>query len=278
MVLATKMDKVCIVMSVYGKDCPSALSAALHSLRSQTYKNIQLCICKDGQLSTELESVIKNHMNEQFNTVVLSNSKNLGLAKSLNKIIDYIMSNVPSVKYLARMDSDDIAYPDRIEKQVNYMKVHGLDVCGSFCREFGASYSLNEKKVPVTHDNIVELAVTRCPFIHPTVVFDVNVFKSQVRYPENTVFTEDMALWFMIIEKGFKLGNVPLVLLDYRLNEDTVKRRLGFNKGVSELKLRLRFMVRNKTYSLASVLKILLRLPFHILPVPLVKLLYKYAR
>ncbi|HGS4434222.1 TPA: glycosyltransferase [Vibrio cholerae] len=272
------MDKVCIAMSVYGKDCPNALRAALQSLRMQTYKNIQLYICKDGELSVELETVINIHINKQSDTIVLCNSKNLGLAISLNKIIDHIISNVPSAKYLARMDSDDIAYPERIEKQVEYMKAHSLDVCGSFCREFGASYSLSEKKVPVIHNDIVHLAVSRCPFIHPTVVFDINIFKSKIRYPENTTFTEDMALWLIIIEKGFKLGNIPVVLLDYRLGEDTVKRRLGFNKGISELKLRLSYMARNKIYSLPSLFKVLLRLPFHILPVSLVKFLYKYAR
>ncbi|HAU8253643.1 TPA: glycosyltransferase [Vibrio vulnificus] len=272
------MKNVCIFMSVYGKDCPVALDAALDSICNQTYPNIEIFICKDGQLTEALEDIILKFVRTSIDVTVLSNPENIGLAKSLNKIIDHVLSREHIPDFFARMDSDDIAYPQRIEEQILYMEENRLDVCGSYCREFGATYALDKKMVPTLNNDIVNMAVSRCPFVHPTVVFHAEVFISGVRYPENTVFSEDMALWFILIKEGFSLGNIPKVLLDYRLNEDTVKRRLGVAKGFSEFKLRWKYMISSKQYSFANVTKLCLRLPFHILPVYLVKILYKYAR
>ena len=272
------MEKVCILMSVYGKDCPESLHKALCSLEEQTYKNIDIYIYKDGEVSKELDDTINIHLMNNKRIFVIHNASNKGLAISLNNLIDYILLHVADVKYFARMDSDDICRLDRIERQIKYMSDFNLHVCGSFCKEFGASYALNEKKVPIQHSDIINAAITHCPFIHPTVIFEASVFKQGVRYPTDTGFTEDMALWFLLIERKYKLGNIPEVLLDYRLNENTVKRRLGLNKGISEFKLRLNYMIKTREYSLRNFSFLLLRLPFHILPVSLVKLLYKYAR
>lgn len=176
------------------------------------------------------------------------------------------------------MDSDDISYPKRIEKQIIFMKENHLSVCGSYCKEFGSSYALNEKKVPVEHSDIYEASILKCPFIHPTVVFNSLVFKSGIRYPTDTSFTEDMALWFLIMENKFRVGNLPEVLLDYRLTEDTVKRRLGYKKGLSEFSLRFKYMIRLKRFSLIKLMLLFLRFPFHVMPVGLVKIIYRYCR
>lgn len=271
------MDKVVFIMSVYKNDVAQDLYSSLLSIKNQTYKNTSLCLCKDGPLPNELEMVIDNFKKEYNDVHIIVNNHNLGLAKSLNNMIDYVI-NRTGAKYIARMDSDDRSRNNRIETQVEYIKKHGLHVCGSFCKEFGASYALDIKSVPIKNDDIYDTAISRCPFIHPTVVFDKEVFQLGVRYPEDTSFTEDMALWFKLIEKKMRLGNVPEVLLDYRLNENTIKRRLGWKKGYCEFILRLEYMVRLNRVSFLNCIKILTRLPFHLMPVFIIKLLYKYGR
>lgn len=270
------MSKVCVIMSVYKNDNNLSFYAALDSINSQTHRDVIVYLCKDGPLPKELEDTLAL-FSEKLNMSVFSNQVNIGLAASLNILIDEAIKD-KSIKYIARMDSDDVAYPERIEEQVKYMINNNIQLCGSFCREFGASYALTEKQVPVEQEEIVKSAVTRCPFIHPTVVFDVEVFKDGVRYPEDTVFTEDMALWLKLIRLGVRMGNCPKVLLDYRINENTVKRRLGWGKGVSEFKLRYNHMKLTQSYSIGNIVKLFMRLPFHILPASAVKLMYKYGR
>ncbi len=113
-----------------------------------------------------------------------------------------------------------------------------MDVCGTSCHEFGASFSLDEKHLPKGHDQLVEFSITRCPFIHPTVMFRSSVFEKGHRYPTNTSLTEDMALWFQLLKSGCVFANLNDVLLDYRLNENTINRRHGIGKAFSEIRIR----------------------------------------
>ncbi|MEZ9668127.1 glycosyltransferase [Vibrio breoganii] len=271
------MDKANVIMSVYKGDSPISLKQALESMVNQTYGNLGIYICQDGFVSNDLKNVINNYLEKYSNIHLIENSTNRGLAKSINRLIDLLLKD-DNNKYFVRMDADDISLKERVSIQINYMKENQINVCGSYCKEFGASYALSEKKVPITHQEILLKSVTNCPFIHPTVVFDRTVFESGIRYPEDTVFTEDMALWFILIEARYKLGNIPEVLLEYRLTEDTVERRLGWHKGYNEFQLRMRYMISNRTFSLINFIKIFARLPFHILPISLAKLLYRYAR
>ncbi len=271
------MDRVCVIMSVYQSDPLDALIQSLDSMMCQTYLNLDIYLCQDGPVPFNIESVLNEYSKKYPNFHVIKNDINIGLARSLNKVIDFVLLKTDA-KYFVRMDSDDISLPDRVEKQITYMKANRLQVCGSFCKEFGASYALPLKRVPIKHEDIVKRAVTNCPFIHPTVVFERKVFEEGLRYPEDTVYTEDMALWFLIIKSGYFMGNISEVLLEYRLTEDTVLRRLGWKKGYSEFSLRVKYMMENGELTLSNCLKVLARLPFHVLPVSLIKMLYKYAR
>lgn len=61
-------------------------------------------------------------------------------------------------------------------------------------------------------------------------MFRSSVFKDGIRYPLDTRYTEDIALWLCLLDKGYCFHNLPKVLLDYRINEDTFSRRRGFKK------------------------------------------------
>ncbi|WP_228003370.1 glycosyltransferase [Vibrio parahaemolyticus] len=268
------MKESCIIMSVYKNDNLEYLKDAIDSLLNQTYNSFHICICKDGPLPKDIDSVLEEYNKNIDEFTLLSNKNNEGLAKSLNKLIDYVMT-FDEVKYIVRMDSDDISRKNRLERQIDYINKNKLDVCGAFCREFGASYSMDLKVVPLTNKDIIVSSIDRCPFIHPTVIFRDIVFRNGLRYPEDTSFTEDMALWYKIIESGYITGNIPEVLLDYRLNEDTIIRRLGWAKGVSEFSIRYKYIRENHLLSVVSFLKVFSRLFFHFLPVPIIKYLFK---
>ncbi|HAH3167827.1 TPA: glycosyl transferase, partial [Escherichia coli] len=76
----------------------------------------------------------------------------------------------------------------------------------------------------------------------------------------------------------YHLANINEVLLDYRLNEDAVKRRKGLYKALSEFTIRINHMRTMNRHSPKNFLFISLRLIFHILPLPIIKILYKFAR
>lgn len=270
--------KVAVIMSVYISDQLPNIKLAVNSILQQEYINIVLYIYLDGPVDNDVEQYMR-FIDERFSSILLIKNKfNKGLACALNALIDEVMSN-ENICYIARMDSDDISRPERISRQVKFLEENQVDVVGGYCREFGSTFSLNKKMVPLEHHEIVKFSITRCPLIHPTVMFRREVFISKsVRYPESTKFTEDMALWFLMLSKGFKFANIPQVLLDYRLSEDTVKRRKGLDKCISEVKLRTKYMFLLKEVSLYNIVIISSRFVFHLMPSDAMKYLYLKLR
>lgn len=266
----------CIIMSVYFSDSVLYFKQAIDSLLDQTYP-VDIYIFVDGDISLTLRKVLETY-SQCSNVFIFYNIDNIGLAKGLNKLIDeFVISS--DYKYVARMDSDDISRPNRIEKQINFFEDNeNIDVLGTSCREFGASFSLDEKHLPKTHRELLNFSITRCPFIHPSVMFRVSVFKKGFRYPENTILTEDMAFWFLLLRNGFHFANINEILLDYRLNEDTIHRRKGLKKAMSEINVRAHNMILLKQVNLKNIALIGARVVFHLMPSSLVKFAYKKAR
>ncbi len=112
-------------MSVYNGDM--YLKEAIESILNQTFTDFEFLIINDGSIDKS-EKVIKSYSDKRIR--YYKNSKNLGLAASLNKGV-----GLSKAKYLARMDGDDVSYPNRLEKQVNFMDVNPeIDVCGTWVK------------------------------------------------------------------------------------------------------------------------------------------------
>ncbi|HAS1027094.1 glycosyltransferase [Enterobacter cloacae] len=267
--------KLAVIMSIYKSDDPEALRVALDSLINQTYP-CDIFVYQDGEIPLALTSVIQDYVdNCQIKLTFCPVNK--GLAHGLNTLINEVLQG--DYIYIARMDSDDISRPKRLSEQVSYLEKNPqVDICGTFCQEFGSTYALTEKRLPKAHEDLVKFSIARCPFIHPTVMFRRRVFEKGHRYPTHTTYTEDMALWFALINAGFKLGNVDKVLLDYRLTEDTILRRRGFKKSISEVKLRVKYMMLLKMLTLKNVMLITSRVIFHLLPVSFMRFMYRNMR
>lgn len=266
---------ISIIMSVYKYDSPKKLRVAINSILNQTTK-CDLLIYQDGEIPIELSDVLNEYL-VRNDIQLFSNLINKGLAFGLNCLINKSLEK--GYEYIARMDSDDISRPERIKKQVEFfIKNPDVEVLGTSCCEFGASFALDEKHLPKTHEELLNFSITRCPFIHPSVMFRSSVFEKEFRYPENTVLTEDMALWFLLLNNGFKFANINEILLDYRLNENTINRRKGFKKAMSEINIRTKNMISLKQVNIKNISLIGARIVFHLMPSFLVKLAYKKAR
>ncbi|MBQ0654065.1 glycosyltransferase [Proteus mirabilis] len=269
--------EIAIIMSVYKNDKLLYIQQAVESILNQKNVNYLFFMHLDGKVN----SVVMDYLNklQHSNKIILSQSiLNNGLSNSLNYLIDKVLI-IPNIKYIARMDSDDISLPERLSKQVRFLENHpNIDVLGTACKEFGSSFSLEKKFLPSHHDDLVKYSICRCPFIHPTVMFRRKVFDDGNRYPTHTTFTEDMAFWLELIYKGYKLHNLPDVLLQYRLEDNTMHRRKGLSKAKSEFSLRMGYMFLLNQVSLKNILLISSRYIFHLLPPSIMSKAYKYLR
>ena len=115
------IKKVAVVMSVYDGEKSDYLNLSLASiLNDQTYKYIDLYLAIDGRIRDELQTVVSEYKLNK-NLKIYQNEERQGLSVNLNNILIDIKDQYD---YIARMDSDDISFPRRIEKQVKFLEEH----------------------------------------------------------------------------------------------------------------------------------------------------------
>lgn len=263
---------ISVLLSVYKSENPSYLDRALQSVWfDQTLRPDEIVLIQDGPLNDLLLLVIdkwKTLLLDKF--VVLCNESNLGLTKSLNKGISIAKGDL-----IARMDSDDISDPLRFERQVNFMIAHPeIDILGGSLREFDDSnMDLNVRHYPLTPDACRKYIVKASPLAHPTVMIRRRVFDSGIRYDERFRTSQDIALWFDLLVRGFKIANLPDVTINFRRSGDLFKRR-SRNKAFNEFKIYLNGIYRLEGLFSWKYIYPLSRFVFRLMPPLVVKLIY----
>ncbi len=119
-------------------------------------------------------------------------------------------------RYIARMDSDDVAYPFRLARQLRFLDDHpDVALVGGAARLVDRDGTVvGIRRFPNTHAEIRQAAVLTNPFLHPTVIWDRTRVRDELRYdPRYTA--EDLELWLRLLRDGCRMANMPDLLLDY---------------------------------------------------------------
>ena len=140
---------------------------------------------------------------------------------------------------VARMDSDDIAYPDRCEKQIAVFNTHSeVSICSGIVEEFTTDpNTVDTKRVPPeTHAEIVEFARKRNPFNHPCVMYKKSAVEAVGSY-QDFYLLEDYYLWLRMLMAGYHGYNIQEPLLHMRAGSDMYLRRAGWKYAKTQAKL-----------------------------------------
>ena len=222
-----------VLLSLYPKEHPSYLQQSLNSLFSQTLLPDEIILVKDGLLTAELDAIVSDYAARYPILKVIPLPQNQGLGKALNEGLKYC-----SYDLVARMDTDDIAKPDRFEKQVKVFEEHPeLDLVGAWIDEFEGTpqHVLSVRKVPETSDEIREYCQKRCPVNHPVVMFRKSAVQAAGGYQHFPLF-EDYYLWVRMLKNGARFYNIQESLLYFRTSSDMFKRRGGWKYAMDELR------------------------------------------
>lgn len=263
---------ISVLMSVYKSEKSSYFDRALKSIwDDQTLKPDEIILVEDGPLGEDLNEVVdrwKERLSDRL--VLLYNEVNLGLTKSLNKGIKYVRS-----EYIARMDSDDISDPLRFERQFNYLQEHpGIDVLGGALQEFNDENSnLNVRHYPLSPEQCREYIVKASPLAHPTVMMRRRIFDEGITYNEQYRTSQDIALWFELLSKGYSIANIPEVTILFR-RDDAVFKRRNRSKAINEFKIYMSGIKRLYGVYTFAYLYPMFRLIFRLLPTFVVKWIY----
>lgn len=206
------MPKVSILMPAY--NAQEYIAEAIDSILAQNFTDWELIIIDDG--STDASASIINQYRDN-RIYYLKNEENQGLIKTLNRGIDYCNGD-----YIARMDADDVAMPDRLELQVKFMDSHPQYVmCGSNALVINNENKRTGRIKNLTKNNYLQINLLfSVPFIHPSMIIRREMLLEN-RYDENYLHVEDYELWCRLAQKG-KIANLSKYLLHYRWHNTNV--------------------------------------------------------
>lgn len=267
------MTGISVLISVYKSEKAEYLDKALKSVwDDQTLKPNKIVLVLDGPLSSELTLVInwwKDKLRESI--LVIRNEKNIGLTKSLIKGISIIDTD-----YIARMDSDDISLPNRFEVQAAFLDKHPkIAVVGSNIIEFSdGAGDLGVRIYPKNTESAKRTIYKANPLAHPVVMMRKSLFDEGIIYNEKYRTTQDLALWFDVLDAGYNVANIDEPLLRFRRNDSVYHRRANWSDSWLELKIHEKGILKLYGVSPYKSLFPLARFAIRLLPDSWIKKLY----
>jgi len=221
--------KVTVLMSVYNGE--TYLCEAIDSILNQTLTNFEFLIIDDASTDRTLK-ILQSYEDPRIQ--LIRNCENLGLTKSLNKGI-----KLAKGEYIARMDADDISYPQRLEKQLFFLERNpDIGVLGTWTLNIDETgKSVGSEKFPVYPETIKISIIFGYSLAHPSVMMRKNILNLVGGYDENIRYAQDYDLWIRCL-KITKISNYPDILLKYRIHLTKISktnRRFQLETGLDKL-------------------------------------------
>lgn len=243
--------KISIVMPVFNRE--KYVADAVISILTQTFADFEFIIIDDGSTDSTFD-ILKSFNDKRIK--LLSKNENQGNYVARNKGME-----LASGKYICVMDSDDIALPQRIQKQFDFMESNTqYGLCGSFVKIEASDEIVI---APENYDEIKVWSMSNIMFRHPT-VFIRNEFLKKYKLKYNDTYRYAADYDFLVRATHlFPVTNIQEVLLEYRRHADQIStaNRSGqakivqkvilsqlsyFKKSISEKDKRLHLALMNR--------------------------------
>lgn len=214
----SKRPAVSVLMAVLDEE--RWAGRAIESILAQAFDDLELIVVDDGSRD-RTPRILAGHEAGDKRVRVITHPEPMGLANSLNEMIGAARG-----AYIARMDGDDIAREDRLEKQVAYLENHPrVGMVGSFCREIDAHGNVvGLWRRPTTDAELQKALLRTNPFIHSSVVLRREVFDKVGLYNPACRYAQDIELWLRVARE-FELGIIDEPLVDLRVDWGKLHRK-----------------------------------------------------
>lgn len=203
---------VSIIMPVF--NAADYLVEAVESIRTQTYKNWELIAVDDASTDNSF-NLLQRLAKKDKRIKIYQNKKNLGVAATAN-----IALAKTKGKYIARMDADDIAFADRLSKQVKYLcSNQDVVAVGGQCVLINAEgKKVGEKHFPTEFSDIKKMMFSSIPVQQPTIMINTSLLPKRFSwYDGNFTVAEEVELIFKFFNYG-KVCNLKDKVLKYRIH------------------------------------------------------------
>lgn len=204
------MYKISIVMPAFNSD--SVIKESIESVLNQTHANFELIICDD--LSTDnTKEIIKKYVEKDSRIKLINNINRKGAAGARNSCIQASIS-----RYICFLDSDDLWAPEKLEKQIKFMKEHKIAMSHSNYIMFDTQHNKKIIQSPkvISFSNIIK----KCDIGCLTVMLDKKLIPYDILFPYTP--KEDYALWVYLMKNGIKSYNFGECSSFYRKQEQSL--------------------------------------------------------
>ena len=238
-------ELISVIMSTYNEE-ENWIREAVESILNQSYHNLEFIIVIDNPENHLIHDVLYEYGKKDKRITILPNEKNLGLIKSLNKAISHTKGN-----WIARMDADDIAKPNRLECELSYAKENNIDFIMSHAdtiNEFD-TITVEKTKQALDTNKFKEMAGFCNISTHPTWLLKKEVYKTLNGY-RNINSCEDYDFVLRALQKGYTCYKMEEKLLYYRVRANSITRSNVLEQFMKSKYLRMKYQ---KNISINSI-------------------------
>lgn len=230
---------------------------AVDSILNQTQPPVEIHLIQDGPVGGELAALARAYALAARKVRLLVLPLNCGLPLALNFSILGSRSC-----YYGRMDSDDIAHPERLARQAAFLDQNPrVDIVGTGAIEFLQDHRTEKgvlKLMPPDEAGIRKLFHYRDPFIHPSVMFRRPVFARTGLYDPRFRTNQDTELWARALKAGVGVANLSEPLLYFRA-AGMVRKRADLKGVVRLARARYRFNTWSPPLNFLKIASLLFR-------------------
>ncbi|MFV8271455.1 glycosyltransferase family 2 protein [Flavobacterium sp. GT2N3] len=206
------MKKLAVLLPTY--NASPYLNESIDSILNQTFTDFDLYVYDDCSIDNT-EEIISQYRDPRL--FYRKNIENSGIAKTLNIGLEELL---PQYEYIARMDADDWAYPERFQKQLDFLdKNQEISMCGTqgyWLKDINQNPT-SGWKYPLNNDYIKCYLLFAATFNHQSIIFQSKfLIENSLRYDERITTCEDWEMWTRIV-KVSKIVNLPDFLIKCRI-------------------------------------------------------------
>lgn len=210
------MVKISVVIPIYNSR--EYLRESIESVIAQTYHDWEVLVINEFGSDDGSSDIIKEYSQQDPRIRLIQNEENLGLAESLNKGI-----RMAKGEYIARLDADDLAHPDRFRKQIEFMNSHPeVVVCGTYQHHFGVETDWVHKPA-ITPEQCKANLLFFCDLCHSTLMLRREAIVTNNLWYDKHFLAEDFELWTRVTRVG-EIANIPEVLGEYRWGDGNITK------------------------------------------------------
>ena len=214
-------------MAVYNGE--PYISKTIESVLRQDFIDYELIIVDDCS-TDRTKAIIDSYDDRRIK--YYKNQKNLGQTKSLNVGLSKSIG-----KYIARIDADDIYYPQKLGIQYYFLENNAnIVACGTGSDKIDKEGNkIGLRNPPTSHSEIVATMLYRSPMIHISIMIRRKNFIECGGYNEAFPVCADYDLWYRLIINNYQMANIPKILTCHRQFSGSLGNRKYLDESISEV-------------------------------------------